>query len=382
VALIAVVVVIGAWRTKRRGPIVMLLLLGLTAPLLAEQSDAHAQPAADTFTYDHENRLVESVVDGITSTYAYNGDGLRVTRTADQESISYVWDVAAGLPVILQDSDGNTYVYGLDLISGTDSAGNREYYLYDGLGSTTELADSAGTVVGEYAYDVFGSVRSHTGSTTEWAFTGEQSDPNNLVYLRARYFDPSTGRFVTKDPIPFLNRYTYARNNPVRYVDPYGLFGLGDLNPIDNFVDCAKDPKGCAEDITETAQSAGNAVVDTVWDATAGAAGWGYGQVINPVLDAVDYCLLSSGDQFFECLERAEIATYGAVAVLAGGVIFSAGCILVPIALSPTGPGGWALAGATCLEASVGAAAGVYAGALIIKGAVSPWDEVGTRPKE
>jgi hypothetical protein len=109
-----------------------------------------------------------------------------------------VWDVNAGLPVILQDSLDNTYVYGLDLISATDDTSVQTYFLYDGLGSTTELANGGGTVTGTYRYDAFGSVRTHTGAGTEWTFTGEQNDPTGLVYLRARYYDPAVGRFLSR----------------------------------------------------------------------------------------------------------------------------------------------------------------------------------------
>jgi len=84
------------------------------------------------------------------------------------------------------------------------------YYLSDGLGSTTELADGDGTVTGAYAYDVFGPVRAHTGASTEWSYTGEQNDSSGLEYLRARYYDPAVGRFLTQDPIPFVQRYPYV----------------------------------------------------------------------------------------------------------------------------------------------------------------------------
>ncbi len=73
-------------------------------------------------------------------------------------------------------------------------------------------------------------MRSHTGATTEWSFTGEQNDPNGLVYLRARYYDPAIGRFVSRDPFPGLaevpqsqNPYAYVLNNPCNLVDPWGL---------------------------------------------------------------------------------------------------------------------------------------------------------------
>jgi len=244
----------------------MLLLLVLTVPLLAEweSPEVQAQPAADTFTYDHENRLVESVIDGVTSTSVYNGDGLRMSHTVDGVTTDYIWDVAAGLPVVLQDSEGNTYVYGLDLISRTGSGGNQEYYSHDGLGSTVGLIDEDGDVVASYGYDAFGAIRSQTGSSpNEFTFTGEQVDGTGLQYLRARYYDPSTGRFLTRDPFPgwtmapqTMNRYAYVVNNPVRFMDPLGL-------------ECTPAPWDWGECEDKAEEWVGNNVVEPVARATA-----------------------------------------------------------------------------------------------------------------
>ena len=177
----------------------------------------------DTFGYDHENRLTNSTIGGVNGVYAYNGDGLRMSRSIGGTAVSYTWDVNLPLPVILQDSQGNSYVYGLDLISRTDSAGVQEYYLYDGLGSTTHLADGSGNVMATYGYDVFGGLRSGAPAATDRLFTGEQNDPSGLEYLRARYYDPSIGRFLSRDPLPGGNRYAYVENNPVNFTDPSGL---------------------------------------------------------------------------------------------------------------------------------------------------------------
>jgi RHS repeat-associated protein len=188
---------------------------------------------ADTFAYDHENRLTQAAMAGNTSTYAYNGDGLRASQTIGGNAVSYTWGVNAGLPVILQDSLDNTYVYGLDLISATDGVGDQTYFLYDGLGSTTELTAGDGSVAGTYAYDVFGPVRTHTGAATQWTYTGEQNDPTGLEYLRARYYDPAIGRFPSRDPVrgfvlapQTLNPYPYTVNNPVNYTDPSGKIAI------------------------------------------------------------------------------------------------------------------------------------------------------------
>ena len=99
------------------------------------------------------------------------------------------------------------------------------YHLYDGLGSVTDLTDDEGDVLDGYTYDVFGALRSQSGSSANpWLFTGEQLDADSdLYYLRARYYDPAIGRFLSQDPLPTGNLYVYAGNNPVRYVDPSGL---------------------------------------------------------------------------------------------------------------------------------------------------------------
>jgi RHS repeat-associated protein len=132
--------------------------------------------------------------------------------------------------VVLQDGT-NTYVYGMDLISATDGSGNQTYFTYDGLGSTTDLTDGAANSVATYSYDVFGAIRSQIGSSGNyWQFTGEQRDPSEgLYFLRARYYDLATGRFLTQDPLPgsaFLPEthapYSYVGANPVNRLDPSG----------------------------------------------------------------------------------------------------------------------------------------------------------------
>jgi RHS repeat-associated protein len=94
------------------------------------------------------------------------------------------------------------------------------------------LTDGSGNVTATYAYDVFGALRASTGTgSTEYRFTGQQADaPTGFQYLRARYYDPSTGRFLSKDPFRGLlekpgsqHRYAYTRNDPVNWVDPTDL---------------------------------------------------------------------------------------------------------------------------------------------------------------
>jgi len=149
-------------------------------------------------------------------------DRLSVTTTATR-------DMATGLPVILQDGT-YTYVYGLGMIYWVDGSGNVTYRLTDGLGSTVALCNGSGTVTDSWTYDpstssgqANGAVKTHSGSNaTEFTLTGEQNDPNRLEYLRARYYDSATGRFISRDPLRHMNLYTYANNNPLNVSDPTG----------------------------------------------------------------------------------------------------------------------------------------------------------------
>src|SRR5262249_15500267 len=106
------------------------------------------------------------------------------------------------------------------------------FYAVDGLGSTRALTDSSGAVTDRYVYDAFGRTISQTGSTVNvYLFAGEQRDSSDgMDYLRARYFDGQTGRFLSRDratgvPVAPLSwhRYIYADANPINSVDPSGL---------------------------------------------------------------------------------------------------------------------------------------------------------------
>jgi len=95
-----------------------------------------------------------------------------------------------------------------------------------------QVVNSAKTVTDSYIYEAFGSLVASSGTTeTVYGFTGEQFDDEvGLQYLRARYYDPEVGRFVSRDPdlglVWFpqtLNRYVYVSNDPINNTDPIGL---------------------------------------------------------------------------------------------------------------------------------------------------------------
>ena len=96
---------------------------------------------ADEFAWDYEDRMVSATVDSAETTFAYRGDGLRESRTFDSNTVTFTWDIAAGLPVVIDDEDAR-YVYGAGLASQVTSS-ETYYYLSDGLGSTTNQIGSA-----------------------------------------------------------------------------------------------------------------------------------------------------------------------------------------------------------------------------------------------
>ena len=165
-----------------------------------------------------------------TRTCTCRGHGLRDLATSGGTTRGFTWDVNAGLPVILD--DGSQYVYGAGLVSQVSGA-NTYYYLADGLGSTMATTDASGAVVNSYTYDVYGKTTASSGvSANDFQFAAQQTDPTGLQYLRARYYDPETGGFISADPLAerpdwTLGAFTYGSCRPSSNSDPSGLRPVG-----------------------------------------------------------------------------------------------------------------------------------------------------------
>ena len=111
-----------------------------------------------------------------------------------------------------------------DLVNDVDR--RYEYHHINALGSNIVSTDDNQNVLARYEYDVFGAIRSETGTSDNTRkFTGKEFDADsNLYYYGARYYDPYIGRFTQRDPIgDGVNWYTYTYNNPLKYTDPNGL---------------------------------------------------------------------------------------------------------------------------------------------------------------
>jgi RHS repeat-associated protein len=158
---------------------------------------------------------------------------------------TYTWD-PTGLGTVIADGTVENVFGPAGLAEQvTDSSQAPQFASADALGTIRLVTDASGTVVGTGSYGAFGTPNTGTVTLGGFGFTGEQVDPETgFVYLRNRYYDPTTSRFLTPDPLGFLgsgvNLYAYVGNNPATLTDPSGLaidvgggYSPGYGNPFD-----------------------------------------------------------------------------------------------------------------------------------------------------
>ena len=183
--------------------------------------------------YNALNQLTETLTKNYKVSFTYDAEGLRTGKTVNGEKTVYVWD---GDQVVMELSKGGAvqkrYIRGNDLVYA-DKGENTEktYYVTDMHGNVVQLLDESGNVTKTYEYDSFGNeVKPEKKDENPYRYCGEYYDKETEeVYLRARYYQPSVGRFITRDtytgesnePLS-LHLYTYCANDGVNMVDPSG----------------------------------------------------------------------------------------------------------------------------------------------------------------
>jgi RHS repeat-associated protein len=185
-----------------------------------------------SYTWDFENRLTSVTLPGSggTVTFKYDPLGRRIYKSSSSSTSIYAYD---GDNLIEETNSAGTavarYSDGLNIdepLAMLRSAAT-SYYHADGLGSVTSLSNAAGALAQTYTFDSFGKQTASSGSlTNSFQYTARESDPETgLYYYRARYYDPTIGRFISMDPIGFKggdNHYEFVKNNPLLLRDPRG----------------------------------------------------------------------------------------------------------------------------------------------------------------
>jgi RHS repeat-associated protein len=209
----------------------------------------NAQGVLAQYRYNTQNQLIEVILPQVTYRYAYDSQGNRIQsqqlKNGQTDTKHYLVDTNFNYAEVIEEKDGQGQLLAShsfapentgDLLSVTNSNKESRYTLEDGLGSLRQITNTLGQVQGSQATTAWGeNLNNTTKIYTDYGYTGEkQNTETGLVYLRAREYMPSVGRFVQRDTwagIPTkpvtLNQFVYADANGVNKKDPSGRFTLG-----------------------------------------------------------------------------------------------------------------------------------------------------------
>ena len=202
------------------------------------------------FTYDGLNQLIKYGDEkNNTASYEYLSNGLRLSKTVKGEKTSFIWDgnniqftISSDETVSYSRVPGYMRASSTKAMESSAPAMQRDctLYLYNGHGDVTGTTNKDGNIKKTYDYDAFGNeISPDSSDTNPFRYCGEYYDSETeSIYLRARYYNMSTGRFISEDPIKDgLNWYAYCGGNPVMFVDPWGLAEYSINGKIPNISD-------------------------------------------------------------------------------------------------------------------------------------------------
>jgi RHS repeat-associated protein len=182
------------------------------------------------YTWNYENRLI-AIGGGLPASYIYDYLGRRSSKTVGGPPTTYLYN---GQNLIRESGVSTTdYLFGPGVDEPLAMVRNSTPYYFDvdGLGSATLLNDASGAVQDNYVLDAWGNSKAQTVNVANpFTYTARESSEAGLMFYRARYYNPSIGRFISEDPVRFnagINLFTYTLNRPIVYRDPSGTFLLG-----------------------------------------------------------------------------------------------------------------------------------------------------------
>lgn len=202
-----------------------------------------------SYTYDAHNQMTQATVTGAgTVNFAYDYAGHRTQQSiVAGATTDYLWDEFSQFgDVVLESTGTNSISYTLanNMVLSQTQGTTTHYLLGDALNSTRALTNGSGAITDTFDYDAFGNLLGNPSSlATNYLYTGQQYDELTELYsLRARYYDPNDGRFLSRDTWAYdlsnpieLNRYVYTTNSPLNYIDPSGHSNTGGYALINQF---------------------------------------------------------------------------------------------------------------------------------------------------
>lgn len=187
-----------------------------------------------SFAFDAENKLV-NVGGTLNATYTYDAMGFRRVAIRNGLAARYVLDINGSMENVLMETDGDNnalyyYIQGNGLLYRIKASDNSvEYYHFDSRGSAIAITDQAQTITHKYVYDAFGKVlksEEPVSAFNPFRYVGKYGvmyEDSSLYFMRARYYNPDIGRFLSEDPVFGLILFSYCNNNPIIKLDPEGL---------------------------------------------------------------------------------------------------------------------------------------------------------------
>ena len=227
-----------------------------------------ADGKTETNKYDGLNQLIGFTDGETTASYKYNANGLRYEKIVDGQRINHVWDGSKQIIADVIDNqfyEADCYIRGTNLVAKYNYRnGNKSeytYYTQNAHGDVVNLTNADGEVTKKYTYDAFGVEKNiDENDTNAFRYCGEYYDTETgTIYLRARYYNPTTGRFISRDsyagknedPLSF-NLYTYCHNNPILYFDPSGRFLVPIVIDTNNYLENNNEQNTEVQIIEET----------------------------------------------------------------------------------------------------------------------------------
>lgn len=191
--------------------------------------------ASTRYTWEDGDRLVKvDLPNGGNVEYSYDAQGLMASRTDANGIDQFTWDGTLPYGQIATTTNAAGGLKSREVWGSEHLAEIRNdtvlWLLSDGLGNARAVTDSVGKIIGRQNFDAWGNRTLDSGRTVRFGYRGEWTDPaTGLVFLRARWMDPQTGRFVSEDAVwgspesPFSqHRFLYANSSPIHGMDPSG----------------------------------------------------------------------------------------------------------------------------------------------------------------